>query len=65
MMLYDKGYYDYDFERIEKEAKWEQTILSQEELAGKLSMFGIGKKKPEPMSLEEIQEHVIKQMEEQ
>jgi len=63
MMLYDKGYFDYDYEHVEHPedvTKWEDTIMSKEEVEKKLSMFGIGKNKDARMSLEEIQEHVIK-----
>ena len=66
MLLLDKGYYDYDFEIVKKPTpvvNWEDTIKSDEEVQGILSIFGMGKKKPE--SVEEIQDYIIKQMEEQ
>ena len=66
MLLLDKGYYDYDFEIVDKPTpvvNWEDTIKSEAEVQGILSMFGMGKKKPE--TTEEIQDYILKQMEEQ
>ena len=65
MLLLDKGYYDYDFEKVDKPkpvVDWEDTIKSDEEVQGILSMFGVGQRKPQ--SIEEIQSHILKQMEE-
>lgn len=64
MMLVDKGYFDYDFEKfeVEKPVLWEDTVKSEEELHEMLAGFGFGlgtQKKPE--TLDEIQEHIIKQ----
>ena len=62
MLLLDKGYFDYDYEKCERELRWEDTVKSDEEVSSMLSMFGIGtraKKKPE--TLEDIQNHIIKQ----
>ena len=64
MMLVDKGYYDYDFERIKEVAKpilVEDTIKSEEETRSLLARFGIGKPKE---SLEELQEMAMKQLNE-
>lgn len=63
MLLLDKGYFDYDFEKIEAPepfVNWEDTIKSDEEVQDILSVFGLGKK---IKSVEDIQEHIIKQME--
>lgn len=65
MLLLDKGYFDYDFEKVEKPESitdWESTIKSDEEVQNILSIFGMGQQKPN--TIEEIQEHIIKQMEE-
>lgn len=65
MLLLDKGYFDYDFEKVDAPApivNWEDTIKSDAEVQNILSIFGMGKKKPE--TAEEIQNHIIKQMEE-
>lgn len=65
MLLLDKGFFDYDFEKVDKPApivNWEETIKSDEEVQGILSMFGVGQRKPD--SLEDIQSHIRKQMEE-
>lgn len=65
MLLLDKGYFDYDFEKVDAPVpvvNWEDTIKSDEEVQDILSMFGMGRKKP--ATVEEIQDHIIKQMEE-
>ena len=67
MMLVDKGYYDYDFERVKEVAKpilVEETMKSEEETRSLLARFGIGKPKVEPSgeSLEELQEMAMKEM---
>ena len=64
MLLLDKGYFDYDFEKAEREeiVTWEDTVRSDEEIREIMAGFGIGvnrKKKPE--TLEELQEYIIKQ----
>lgn len=41
-MLIDKGYYDYDFETVEKPITYEDTVRSDEETERMLSFFGIG-----------------------
>lgn len=64
MLLVDKGYFDYDFESFEFEMPvlWEDTVKTEEELHEMLSGFGFGISKPkEPETLDEIQEHIIKQ----
>lgn len=65
MLLLDKGYYDYDFKMVDKQrpvVDWEETIKSDEEVQSILSIFGMGQKQPE--SLEEIQNHIIKEIKE-
>ena len=67
MMLLDKGYFDYDFEKTESLAQmatYDQTVKSDEEADKLLARFGLGttrtaKKRPE--TLEEIQDYIIKQ----
>ena len=64
MMLIDKGYYDYDFERKKEQAKqmlYEDTVKSESEVRGLLARFGIGQKRSEE-SLEELQEMAMKQI---
>ena len=64
MILVDKGYYDYDYERVEKPVPvvdWESTIKTDEEVQGILSMFGLGRATKKPETLDEIQDHIIKQ----
>ena len=68
MILIDKGYYDYDFEKIEKPKPpddWIDTVKSDEEVNGLMAMFGfsarVGKK---PETTEEIQDYLIKNIKE-
>lgn len=64
MLLLDKGYFDYDFERSEKEevVTYEDTVRSDEEIREIMAGFGIGvKRKREQRSLEEMQKYIIKQ----
>ena len=66
MMLIDKGYYDYDFERKKekvRQALYEDTVKSESEVRGLLARFGIGQKRSEE-SLEELQEMAMKQLNE-
>lgn len=51
LMLIDKGYYDYDYERIEKPVTYEDSVKSDEETERMLSFFGIG---PNAERLQEI-----------
>ena len=63
MMLLDKGYFDYDFEKTdapEPAIDWEETVLDEEETASVVAMFGIGRKK-KPETVEEIQNYLIKE----
>ena len=63
-MLVDKGYYDYDFERVKAKVKrvtYEESVKSDDEVRGWLAKFGIGKPKEE--SLEELQELAMKGIE--
>ena len=64
MILVDKSYFDYDHEKTEKPVPivdWESTIKTDEEVHDLLSMFGLGGACKKPDSLEDIQEHIIKQ----
>ena len=64
MFLLDKGYFDYDYEKVEKIIKWEDTVLSDDEVSDMLSMFGMGPKaKAKPTTTEDIQSYIIKHME--
>lgn len=59
MILIDKGYFDYDFQKA-PERKAERKEKSREELQNILAGFGFSQfKKTE----EEIQEHILKHME--
>lgn len=65
-MLVDKGYYDYDFERIKakvKQVTYEESVKSESEVRSLLARFGIGQAKSEE-SLEELQEMAMKQLNE-
>jgi hypothetical protein len=69
MMLVDKGYYDYDFEHKKekvRQALYEDTVKSENEVRGLLARFGIGQPKVESSeeSLEELQEMAMKQLNE-
>ena len=64
-MLVDKGYYDYDFERKKekvRQALYEDTVKSDDEVRSWLARFGIGQKPSE--SLEELQELAMKELNE-
>ena len=62
MLLLDKSYYDYDYERAEAPVRWEDTIKTDEEVSDMLAMFGMGPKAQKtPETIEEIQEYIIKQ----
>ena len=58
-MLVDKGYYDYDFERVKANVQllYEDTVKSDSEVRSLLSRFGIGK--PKEQSIDELQEYVM------
>lgn len=65
MMLVDKGYYDYDFERVKEVAKpilVEDTVKSKEETRSLLARFGFGIAEHSKESLEELQEMAMKEM---
>jgi hypothetical protein len=67
MMLVDKGYYDYDFERKKEKMRqvlYEDTVKSDDEVRGWLARFGIGQKRSDGESLEELQEMAMKQLNE-
>lgn len=68
MILLDKGYFDYDYEKAEKPdipVNWEDTIKSEEEVSGILAAFGMQAKWEKPKTEEEVQSYILKQMEEQ
>ena len=65
MLLLDKGYYDYDFEKVERPVRWEDTIKSDEEVADMLAIFGMGPRiGKQPETTEEIQDYLIKNIKE-
>lgn len=64
MMLLDKGYYDYDAEKVESKVRWEDTVKSDEEVANLLSMFGMGPKAQKPKNEEEVQNYLLKHFKE-
>lgn len=64
MLLLDKGYFDYDYERVgilDKEQDWVETIRSEEEINKMVSSFGIGRQAKKPETEEEIQNYIINQ----
>lgn len=63
MIMIDKGYFDYDFEKSEKETvvTYEESRRSDEEIRDIMAGFGIGVQRKNPETLEEIQNHIIKQ----
>jgi len=62
MMLLDKGYYDYDYEKVEAEVRWEETVKTEEEVHDMLAMFGMGNRaRMKPKTTEDIQNYIIKQ----
>lgn len=65
-MLLDKGYFDYDYEKVEKEefVDWVDTIKSDEEVRDMLVGFGFSHLKKKPETTEEIQNHIIKNIKE-
>ena len=64
MMLLDKGYFDYDYEKTEKVVKWEDTVRSDDEIRDIMAGFGIGvKREKKPKTLEELQQYIIKEEE--
>jgi len=66
MTLLDKGYFDYDFEKVgilDEGRDWVDTIRSDEEIKDIVSSFGIGRKPKKPETAEEIQSYVLKQLE--
>lgn len=67
MMLVDKGFFDYDYEQfgvLDEGRDWAETVRSDEEIDSIMRGFGFGKRTKKPKSLDEIQKHIIKQMEE-
>ena len=65
LQLIDKGYYDYDYEKVVKVPEfvnWEDTLKSDEEVQDIISIFGFKTNKTKkPETAEEIQEYLIKQ----
>ena len=67
MILMDKGYFDYEFENVDTPAvtrDWMETVRTDEEMDEIFKGFGFGKRTKKPQTLEEIQTHILKQMEE-
>lgn len=67
MMLIDKGYYDYDFKRVEPKLKrilFEDTVKDEVQTKSMLARFGIGAKAKElkDMNIEELQEYAMNDM---
>lgn len=61
-MLYDKGYFDYDFEKVSKTVLYDNTRRSDEEIRDIMAGFGIGvSSKSKKMSTEELQSYIIKE----
>lgn len=60
LQLFDKGYYDYDFEIVKKEIRWEDTVRSDEEIRNIMAGFGIGTAKKK-MDTEQLQSYIIKE----
>ena len=52
MLLIDKSYYDYDYERIVRRRTFEETVKSDDKILALMQKFGIGVKKD---SAEELQ----------
>ena len=65
LLLLDKGYFDYDFERSDiptKYGSFDQTVKSEEDVQSMLAGFGFcGKKNKKPETIDEIQKHIIEQ----
>lgn len=63
MIMIDKGYFDYDFEKSEKETvvTYEESRRSDEEIRDIMAGFGIGVQRKRPETLEEIQGYLIKE----
>lgn len=61
LCLIDKGYYDYDYELIEKPKDFVDTEKSEEEVSSMLARFGIGQKRQDikEMDAEQIQEYAM------
>lgn len=60
MLLLDKGYFDYDYEKVEKPITVSSTKKSKEWIADRLRKFGLPVP-DEPKSEEELQEYIIKE----
>ena len=63
MIMVDKGYFDYDYEKSKKEnvVTYEESRRSDEEIRDIMAGFGIGVQRKRPETLEDIQNHIIKQ----
>ena len=69
MLLLDKGYFDYDYEKVDVAkpvVDWIDTVKSDEEVQDIISLFGFGsaKKPKEPETTEEIQEYLMQNIKE-
>ena len=66
MLLLDKGYFDYDFEKFGQLGEgmdWIDTVRSESEIDKMMSGFGFGKRTKRSETDEELQNFVINQME--
>lgn len=62
MLLLDKGYFDYDYEKTEAPVQYREK--SDEELRNTLAGFGFSQfAEKEPETDEKVQDYIIKQME--
>lgn len=59
MMLIDKGYYDYDFEKMAKQIDSMDNAKTDEEVEDRLKKFGFNFGSVEDMNAEEIQEYAM------
>lgn len=58
----DKGYYDYDYAKVEpviKQKTYEESVKSDEEVEQMLGAFGWFKKKKNPISAEQLQKDIM------
>ena len=65
MLLLDKGYFDYDYEKTSAPkivTNWEDTIMDEEETQSLVAMFGIGRPSKKPETIDEIQDYLIKEV---
>lgn len=61
-MLMDKGYYDYDYQKMKpvlRRKTYEESVRSDEEIRNILSRFGWGKPKEKPLTPAELQAEIM------